>query len=325
MASGSSVTSSGMTTMTQVVAGDVIDDLDFNNARANVQALMGGASDQTLSAGSSFTYSNAKGWGQGGAGVNTNSAGSTVLASGSSRGFKDLQDDVQAMCLFLGVSQRAGVGSDVTTSTTIAASTWSNLMLNVKDCWDNRFSPSSRTVSSDASVTRTASWTNTLTQETTWTFASEGDCRAFFNGGGRLGYSASYTGSSGDQYDAHAARLSGMGDFYMDYSTSGASAGSASGIGFYELATSYQTLWTYYGASAPYSNDYVQTSAKVNSTTNPTVVTLRIQLIDATDNVIDAAATGTLTINCRRHQPDANSSGFSFPVPTDSMGAISGS
>ena len=61
MASGSSVSSAGMTTMTQVVAGDVIDDLDFNNARNNVQALMGGASDQTLSAGSSFTilYSNA--------------------------------------------------------------------------------------------------------------------------------------------------------------------------------------------------------------------------------------------------------------------------
>jgi hypothetical protein len=116
-----------------------------------------------------------------------------------------------------------------------------------------------------------------------------------------------------------------MGDFYMDYQGANAGAGSASGIGFYELATSYQTVWTYYGASAPYSNDYVQTSAKVNSTTNPTVVTMRIQLVDATDNVIDASATGTLTLNARRHQPDANSSGFSFPVPTDSMGNITGS
>ena len=52
---------------------------------------------------------------------------------------------------------------------------------------------------------------------------------------------------------------------------------------------------------------------------------MRIQLVDATDNVIDASATGTLTLNARRHQPDANSSGFSFPVPTDSMGNITGS
>jgi hypothetical protein len=325
MASGSTVSSAGMTTMTQVVAGDVIDDADFNNARTNVNKLLGGSQDVQLSAGSSFTYSTAYGLSQGGAGVNSVAAGNTVYRSSASQGFKDLQDDVQALCAFYGQSLRTGVGSDVTTSTTIAASTWSNLMLNIQDCWDNRFTPSSRTISTDASKTYTSSWTNTLTQETTWTFASEGACRAFFNGGGRLGYSASYTGSSGDQFDAHAARLSGMGDFYMDYSTSGASAGSASGIGFYELATSYQTLWTYYGASAPYSNDYVQTSAKVNSVTNPTVVTLRIQLVDATDNVIDASATGTLTINARRHAPDANGSGFSFTQPTDSMGNITGS
>jgi hypothetical protein len=64
---------------------------------------------------------------------------------------------------------------------------------------------------------------------------------------------------------------------------------------------------------------------KINSTTNPTVVTLKTTLVDATDNVIDAAATGTLTLNCRRHQPDASGSGFSFATPTDSMGNITGS
>lgn len=324
MASGSTVSLSGGTTMTQVVSGDIILDDDFNNARTNVNTLLGNSNDVTLSSGSAFTYSNARGWGQGGAGVAATSAGNLVQDTGAG-GFKDLQDDVQAMCAFLGVSVRSGVGTDVTTSTTITASTWSNLMLNIKDCWDNRFSPASRSVSTDASKTFTSSWTNSLTQETSWSFSNENDCRRFFNGGGRLGFSASYTGSSGDQYAAHAARLSGMGDFYMDYSTSGASAGSASGIGFYELATSYQTLFTYYGASAPYSNDYVQVQGRVNSTTNPTIVYLKMILVDATDNVIDAAATGTLTINARRHQPNANGSGFSFPTPSDSMGNITGS
>jgi len=325
MASGSSVTSSGMTTMTQTVTGDIIDDLDFNNARANVQKLMGNAQDATLSSGNAFTYSTAYGWGQGGAGVNTNSAGNTVLASGSSRGFKDLQDDVQAMCAFLGVSLRSGVGSDVGTSTIITASTWANLMLNIKDCWDARFSPAGGTISTDASKTFTSSWTNTLTQETTWTFSNENDCRRFFNGGGTVGYSGSYTGSSGAQFTAHASRLSGMADMQLNYSTSSASAGSASGIGFYELATSYQDLWTYYGASSPYSNDYIKVQGKVNSTTNPTVVTLKAILVDATDNIIDAAATGTLTLNARRRQPNASGSGFSFAAPVDSMGNITGS
>jgi hypothetical protein len=48
MASGSSYTVSGGTTMTGVVSGDVIDDADFNNMRTNVNALMGTAQDVTL-------------------------------------------------------------------------------------------------------------------------------------------------------------------------------------------------------------------------------------------------------------------------------------
>ena len=324
MASGSTVTMTGATNMTQVVSGDVIDDADFNNMRTNIGLMMGTAADVQLSAGGAFDYTTAYGWGQGGAGVSSVSAGEVVDAT-SANGFKDLQDDIQAMCAFLGETLRTNVGTDVTSSTTISATTWSNCMLNVKDCWDDRFSPSSETISTDASKTFTSSWTNTLTQETTWTFSNENDCRAFFNGGGKLGISGSYTGSSGDQFTAHANRLSGMGDFFMQYDQSTASAGTASGIGFYELATSYQQLWIYYGASSPYSNDYIKVEGKVNSVTNPTVVTLKTELVDATDNVIDAAATGTLTLNCRRHQPDANGSGFSFPVPTDSMGNITGS
>lgn len=321
MASGSTYSLSGGTTMTGVVAGDVIDDADYNNARANVNTLMGTPNDVTLG---TYTASSSKGWNQGGAGVSTVSAGETIDAT-SANGFKDLQDDVQAMCAFLGVTVRTNVGTDVTSSTTINATTWTNLMLNVQDCWNGRFSPASTTLSTDASKTYGSSWTNSLTQETTWTFSNEADCRGFFNGGGRVGVSGSYTGSSGDQFTAHANRLSGMGDFYMKYDTSGASAGSASGVGFYELTTSYQQLWIYYGASSPYSNDYIKVEGKINSTTNPTVVTLKTTLVDATDNVIDASATGTLTLNCRRTQPDASGSGFSFAVPTDSMGNITGS
>ena len=48
MASGSTYTVSGGTTMTGVVAGDVIDDADFNNARANVDKLLGTPADVTL-------------------------------------------------------------------------------------------------------------------------------------------------------------------------------------------------------------------------------------------------------------------------------------
>lgn len=323
MASGSTVSISGGTDMTQVVAGtDLIAAADFNNARTNVNTLLSGAADVTLG---TFTLASTYGWNQGGAGVAAATTGNNVTATGAG-GFKDLQDDVQAMCAFLGVTVRSGVGSDVTTADTITAATWNNLMLNIKDCWDNRFSPNSRTASTDASVTRTTAWTNTLTQETTWTFANEGACRAFFNGGGAVGVSASRSGgSTHDQNTQWTNKLSALSDVWLYHDTTTASAGTSAGIGFYELTTSYQQLVIYYGGASPYTSDYVKVDAKVNSTTNPTVVTVKMTLLDAGDNVLDQNVDGTLTINARRNQPDASGSGFSFAVPTDSMGAISGS
>lgn len=199
-------------------------------------------------------------------------------------------------------------------------------MLNVKDCWDARFVPASRTAATDASVTRTASWTNTLTQETTWTFASEGDLRSYFNGGGAVGVSSSRSGgTSNSQNTQWTNKLSGISDVWLYHNTTTASAGTSAGLGLYELTTAYQQIMIFYGGTSPYTSDYIQVNAKVNSTTNPTVITLQTKLRDEGDNVLDEAVDGTLTINARRLQPGANGSGFSFATPTDSTGAISGS
>ena len=133
MASGSTYTVSGGTTMTGVVAGDVIDDADFNNARTNVNTLMGTAADVTTG---TFTATSTYGWGQGGVGVNAASAGGLVYADNATGGFKRLQDDVQALCAFYGITVRTNVGTDVTSSTVINATTWTNLMLNIQDIWN---------------------------------------------------------------------------------------------------------------------------------------------------------------------------------------------
>ena len=89
MASGSTYTVSGGTTMTGVDAGDTIEDGDFNNARANINTLLGDAADVETG---TFTVANTYGWGQGGAGVTTVAAGETIDAT-SANGFKDLQGD----------------------------------------------------------------------------------------------------------------------------------------------------------------------------------------------------------------------------------------
>ena len=90
MASGSSVTIDGGTNMTQVVAGDIIDDADFNNARTNVNTLLTTAADITFSSGSTMAAVNTIfGYGQGGAGVNAASAGGLVYTHNAQVVLKD--------------------------------------------------------------------------------------------------------------------------------------------------------------------------------------------------------------------------------------------
>jgi len=344
MPSGATITSSGMTTMTQVVAGtDTVVPADFNNARTNVNLLLGTAADVTLG---TYTAASTYGYTQGGSSVSAASTGGLVYADNATGGFKRLQDDVQSLCAFLGQTVRTGVGTDVTTATTIAATTWNNLMLNIKDCWDNRFSPASTTMSSVSNVTRTTAWTSTLTEETTWTFASESAARAFFNAGGALGVSSSRTGGSATTQNSDwASLLSAMGDVLMNYNDTSASSGTSAGIGFYELTASYQQLFIKYGSGA-YASNFFKLEGKVNSITDPTVITLKATWSDPYTAAAAASADGaigpdgvpssgdetsgytdsidgTLTLNGRRKQPNANGSSITITAPTISMAAIS--
>jgi hypothetical protein len=338
MASGSSITITGGTNMTQVVVGDNIEDGDFNNARTNIGLMLGNAADVTLG---TYTASSTYGYTQGGAGVSAASAGGLVYADNATGGFKRLQDDIQALCAFTGQAVRTGVGSDVADGDSITAAMWSNVMLNIEDCWNNRFTPSSRTSSTIGTTTYTSTWYSTLSQETTFTFASETACRGFFNGGGRIGFSASRaSGGSTTQNTDWTNLLSAMGDVYLDLNTGGGSSGTNAGKGFYELSTSYQQLWQKFG-SGSYASNYIKISGKINSTTNPTVVTLKMDCSDphaegsgtgpdgvpgnADDGYGNDYIDGTFTLNARSHTPDASGSGFTFTAPTDSMGSISGS
>lgn len=348
MASGATVTMTGGTNMTQVVAGtDNVEPADFNNARTNVNLLLGAANDVTLG---TYTASSTYGYTQGGTALTAASSGGLVYADNATGGFKRLQDEVQSLCAFLGQALRTGVGTDVTTASTITATTWNNLMLNIKDCWDNRFSPASATTSTTNNVTRTTAWTSTLTEETTFTWASETACRAFFNSGGKIGFSASRTGGTASTQNTNwASLLSAMGDIFVNYNdtVSSGATGTSAGLGFYELTASYQQLYIKYGSGA-YASNFFKIEGKVDSITNPTVVTLKATFSDPYTAAAAAAADGaigpdgvpssgdeasgytdsidgTLTLNARRSLPDSSGSTISITAATVSMGAISGS
>jgi len=339
MPSGSNYNVSGGTTMVGVAAGDSILDTDFNNMRTNVNTLMGTAADVTLG---TYTASNTFGWGQGGAGVNAASDGGLIYADNATGGFKRLQDDVQAMCAFLGVSVRSGVGSDVADGGTISAVTWTNTMLNIQDCWNARFSAASTSSATGNSATYTSAWANSLTATTTYTFGSESALRGYFNGGGAIGFSSSRSGGSSTTQNTNwTDTLSAMGDVMMLHDTASGSSGTNAGKGVYELGTGYATVWTKFG-SGSYSSNFFKMECKVNSTTNPTIITAKATWSDphaegsgalgpdgiagtGDEDFNNDGIDGTLTLNGRTKTPGANGSGFSFSAPSVSVGSISGS
>jgi hypothetical protein len=199
-------------------------------------------------------------------------------------------------------------------------------MLDIKDIFDNRFvvPATSLTETTEASVTYLSAWTTSLSEETTFTFASEAACRAFFNAGGKIGFSSTRSGGTASSQNTDwTTLLNAAGDVYMTYDNTTSDSGTSAGLGFYELTTSYVQYHTKVGAGAYATNDWT-IQAKVNSITNPTVITIKSLWNDDHTGFSDAID-GTLTLNARVQEPTGGTSGITVAKPTEAMGTITGS
>ena len=292
MASGSTLTVSGGTNMVQVVANtDTVQPADYDNMVANVYRQLGAPNDVTLG---SYTLSNVYGYNNATGSLDA-ATGETINASSTDNGYKNLQDEVQSLATFLGLTLTGNSGSDRTSSDTITAADWNNLMTDVKACFDARVAIPSSSLTTDAadSSSRTSAWgsasENEITHQFTMPFGSEAACRGFFNSGGEVlftgsrsgGTSGSAAGTIGSQNANWTSLLSAMGTltFNLDDLVSSGSTGTSANKGFYELTTSFQTLYTKTGSGA-YSSNYYRIQGKVNSTTNPTVLTFKVIMRD---------------------------------------------
>jgi hypothetical protein len=156
--------------------------------------------------------------------------------------------------------------------------------------------------SSAASSTRSTAWSNTITCEFSVTFASENAARYFHNTGGEIRIALEHpsTATSQDQnwHDVlddlvvafranESVRLSG-------------STGTATGVGYYDLTTSYQTILdgTNSGSGAYSTNDYL-VEAKADTITGlngakGSEIWFRVTLADQHANVhFDEVSSGT--------------------------------
>jgi len=291
MASGSTLSVSGGYTMTQVVAGDVINNADYDGMKNNIYRQLSTPADHTLG---TYTASSIYGYAQSVGSLDA-ATGETINASSTDNGYKNLQDEIQAVGTFLGLTLNASSTSDSSAGDSIVYSDWSNLMTDAKACFDGRFSVPSGSLTSESliSSSRTSGWGSSSTPEVTHEFSvdfsSEAQCRAFFNAGGEINFTASRSGGTGgssagtigSQNANWTALLSAIGTltFNLNNTTSSGSTGTSAGKGFYELTTSYVQMYIKYGSSS-YASNYYQLVAKVNSTTNPTAVTFKATFRD---------------------------------------------
>jgi hypothetical protein len=289
MASGSALSVSGGFTMTQVVSGDVIDDADYDNMKNNVYRQLSTPADHTTG---TYTASSIYGYNQSVGSLDA-AAGELIRANSTDNGFKNLQDEVQAIGSFLGLSLTGP--SDRAAGNTITAAHWNQLMNDAKTCFDNRFSvPSgSLTTAAHGASSRSTSWGSAsepaIAHTFTVSFSNEAHCRGFFNAGGKIlftgarsgGTSGASAGTIGSQNSNWTSLLSSMGTLTFDLNnlTSSGSTGSSNGIGFYELTTNQVQLYIKYGSGA-YASNYYQITGKVNSTTNPTQLTFTVTMRD---------------------------------------------
>jgi hypothetical protein len=175
------------------------------------------------------------------------------------------------------------------------------------------------TTTSELTSVRTTAWTTTVTHQFTMTFTSEDQARYFFNTGGKVYLSASRTGGSTTNINSSMTDLlNSMGTIQVGANTTSytGSGGTTYNLGYYNLTTSFQTLFTHYGTTYGYSSiSYIvqaQTNGPIGTTGgNGNIVT--VQAIFATNlvgygDVLD----GTLTSSIQQLKSDT----ISVAAPT---------
>jgi hypothetical protein len=182
-----------------------------------------------------------------------------------------------------------------------------NVNTDITNCYTNRNNAASSGATyqtwsgSSAKTTATgsggAAWTITFTHTVTW--ANNAACFAFFNSGGIIKWETNKT-STGTEADTEWNNLSTnvVGDIYLTGAAasktisavaytgttkiggSGTPTTLTTGTGFFGLTTTPTTIYKQFSSLAPYTGQYIQINASVNSNTAPTVLTYTTTWVD---------------------------------------------
>ena len=227
--------------------GDTITASDYNTFATNINTIIG-------------TGSNDSGYGN--TEVAAVSAGATITAAQWNALLSALQKGANHQGTTLtNASNTVSAGGNILPL--------SNLEADITLITNNKATADASNMATDTGVTssRTASWTGTVQHILTVTFASANAARHFFNSGGEIRFAGSRSGgSSTDQNTDWTNLLSNAGTvkFAEGATTYTGSGGTAAAVGFDDLTTSNQQIFTATGQGNYSANDWT-IEAKANA------------------------------------------------------------
>ena len=178
-----------------------------------------------------------------------------------------------------------------------------------------------------ATGTRSAAWNSNLNHVVSLNFGTNANARFFFNAGSNIQFSGSNTNIPQDGSTAKsndwATILANMGTITMNYnSTSTTGSGSTAGsVGFYQLTTSPQVIFTKATASPTYSPNQYDILAQVDGTGSIVTFTIQFQDLSGQPNApwgTDELVGGTLTSVVKTYYATGSNVSVALPSVTQS-------
>ena len=174
--------------------------------------------------------------------------------------------------------------------------------------------------------TRTADWNGTITHSITLSFTDANTARAYFNAGGNIQISASFSPSSSTlKNNSWQTMLNNMGIVKMTYNaTTNTGSGTgvvASAVGYQQLINSPTRIFQKATETPTYSPNQYEIYANLNATGSQVIFSIQFQDLSGQPNApwgTDENISGSLTSQIQGYRPSGASVSINTPTVASS-------
>ena len=210
------------------------------------------------------------GYGYGQSSISTVSVGTTITAAQWNALLGAMDDCSVHQGTAITCPPSVSAGDQITafdsTAPNVPGFTTADIAADISSLRANRFNVdfSEGSVVTTATETYTPTWDTTLTQTITATFADWDEMRYFFNAGGKVRFSFSFTGTPSNTTENNwVAMASAVDVVSFDYTRAQSSGGvGTTGVGLYDLTSSDQQAYSY--VPPGYSSEQYLIDARLN-------------------------------------------------------------